>query len=449
MFTRGGGSSLSPPIGEVVPWPYTFHMNHLSALVVGTFGLSLTLTGCAASGESRRDLTPADFAITGQPADDAAAHDEVSQALEASSPSSSQTSQTAPPTAAPDSPDPETETATSPVVPHGAPISSPPASQNPAAPDPAHVMDAMIGQVNGRALYASTVLEPIHEQLGALGRTLPSGQFRVRARQLIGVTLEQLVADALILSEAERELDERQRMGLAMMVKNHREELLRQHGQGSLSLAEYHLLRDTGKTLDQTLQDFRNERVVQNYLRQRLLPKINVSRRDIERYYRDQYDQFNPKMTRVLRLIRVENETEAKQIAEQLAAGTPFEQVAGDKLNLYRPEAGGLMDPIVGDEPFSEPALNQALTTLKPGEHAGPFDMGRMKAFAYLESVEAPETKSLRDVQIQIDRLLREQQFQRLSTEYRARLFQDGSYNPISQMTDDLLEIAMSRYAAQ
>ena len=415
--------------------------------------LPLALVACAADQGSRADLTPSDFVVTGEPAD-AEVHDDVSESLqaaeaaeaEAAEEGESGTSQP-PPVSGPsdpaDAPSPHDD---------GAPASQPQgtAPDRPSsAADERFVMDAMVGQVNGRAIYAATVLEPIHEQLGALGRSLPPSQFTDRARQIISATLDQLVTDALILGEAERELTEQQRMGLTMMVDRHREELLRRHGKGSPSLAEHQLLQETGRTLDQTLRDFRNQRVVQHYLQQRLLPRINVTRRDIERYYRDHHDEFNPQTQRVLRLIRVESEVEASQITRQLEAGTPFAEVAAGKLNLYRPQEGGLMDQVVGDEPFSQPALNEALVSLKPGDYAGPFEMNGGQAFAYLESVHQPDTKTLQEAQLEIDRLLREQQFQRLSAQYRQRLFEEGSYNPIPQMTDDLLQIAVARYASQ
>ena len=40
-------------------------------------------------------------------------------------------------------------------------------------------------------------------------------------------------------------------------------------------------------TLEQRVSEKRNQVVVQNYLKAKLWPKINVSRKDIERYYRD------------------------------------------------------------------------------------------------------------------------------------------------------------------
>ena len=68
---------------------------------------------------------------------------------------------------------------------------------------PLYTVDAMVGQVNGKPIYASTVFESIFEQLAALGRSLPRAEFRQRAGQLIEARLGQIVTDALILGEAE------------------------------------------------------------------------------------------------------------------------------------------------------------------------------------------------------------------------------------------------------
>lgn len=417
---------------------------------VGVLAAALAV-GCASrQGDQAgpRDVQPADFAVGGQPEGvDPEPHTDLSGALrgadqadEAQEAGAPGAGARPPAEAGPSSPN------------TGAPIDAGPgsnASQPSTQPSPgeSYTMDAMVGQVNGRAIYAQTVLEPVTEQLQALGRQWSRPEFRDRAYALIRARIDQIVADALILGEAERDLNDRERMGLQAMVQRKREELLRQYGQGSVSLAEHTLIEETGKGLDQTLQEYREQVVVQRYLRQKLIPRINVSRRDVERYYNDHRAEFNPPTTRVVRLIRVQSEEEAKQIQAMLDAGQPFEQVAQDKLNLNRPERGGLMDPVVGEKVYENPELNNALLSLKVGQHAGPVPVGRGLGFLYLEKLEQPPQESLREAQLRIERLLREERYRELSAQYRRRLFQEGSYNDIDQMAADLTEVAIARFA--
>ncbi|MCX5659293.1 MAG: peptidyl-prolyl cis-trans isomerase [Planctomycetota bacterium] len=315
-----------------------------------------------------------------------------------------------------------------------------------AGQDEAYTMDAMVGQVNGQAIYATALFEPIHDQLLALGRARTRLQFRQQARQLIGSRLDQIVTDALILGEAERDLSDQEQQGLQQMLKEERANLVRRYG-GTPSLANEELRRTEGKSIDQKITETRQKLIVQKYMRQKLYPKINVTRRDIERYYRDRYADFNPPPGRVLRVIRVAEPSQAQRIDDALASGKPFAQIAGEPSNQYKRDTGGLMEKVVGDEIFDPKPLNQAVLALKIGEHTPRIKVGDNFWWVSLESFDSGQGKPLRDVQLEIEERLKRQRFNALSTQYRARLFNEGSYNPVDEMGDSLLAVALSRYA--
>lgn len=312
----------------------------------------------------------------------------------------------------------------------------------------AYTMDAMVGQVNGRAIYANAVLEPLADQLAALGRTLDPATFRRRAGELIAARLDQIITDALILGEAERDLNEAERFGLRVMMQRRREELLRQYGRGSRAMAEEAILRETGQTLDQNLEVYRQQQLVRRYLMQKLLPLINISRRDVERHYKDHLDTYQPKARRTIRMIRAARSDDAEAIAGMLAEGKPFAQIASSRLNGFNPAAGGLYsEPVVGDGGFGG-ELGQAIATLDEGQHAGPFTHNNATWFVHVDKLERGEGRPLREVQLDIERELRINRFRFLSQRYRQRLYAEGSYNEVDQMVRALTEVAVSRYAA-
>ena len=311
-----------------------------------------------------------------------------------------------------------------------------------------HRVAGMVGQVNGEAIYASEVFKPLREQLQSLGARLSVAEFRGRAQQLIRGRLDQLVTDSLILGEAQRDLSERQRQGLKAMMAQRREELIRKHGRGSVAVADSTLKRETGKGLEETLEDKRQQMLVQRYVRQKLLPRINVTRRDIERYYRDNEGRFNPPATRSFRLIRVADEAAADRVAQRLEAGETFKAIAQSGLNEFQTSQGGLMEDMQGEEVFGYDALNDAMLELDEGEHAGPIAIGGQYWFVKVVKLDQPEGKPLKEVQRQIESALRAQQFRRLQEEYRRTLYERGSYNPIDQMTAALVQIAVSRYTS-
>lgn len=311
---------------------------------------------------------------------------------------------------------------------------------------PQYAVAGMVGQVNGQAIYADHVFKPMSDQLKALAKQLPSDQFMQRAQQLIENRLQQMVADRLILGRASRDLSKGERQGLDHYVHEHREMLIRKYGRGSLPIAKQQIKQQTGKSLQQTIEDFRDEVIVQRYLHQKLVPRINVTRRDVRRYYHNHYQQFHPPTERTIRLIRVITDASAKKIEQMLDAGTPFKTVAANPLNSYNADDAGKMGEQQGDHVF-QGALNDAMLKLKAGQYAGPIDFKGGKWFIYIEKMTTPKSQSLRDVQLQIERQLRDEQFRMLSAQYRQKLFANGSYNNIDQMTKQLLQIAIDRYA--
>ncbi len=317
-------------------------------------------------------------------------------------------------------------------------------------------LDGMVGQIDGRPIYADSVFhgdDPIHDSLAALGRRLARAQFRNDASRLIESKLRAMVIDALVLAEAERDLLPGERDALRGVVQRHREELIRQFGEGSPAVAQEQILERTGKSFDAALRDYRNTIIVRRYISKVIDPKVNVTRRDVERYYRERQSEFRPPATRTLRLIRVADTAEAEAIAGRLAAGEPFAAVAQDERNRYSAGTGGLMTGLVGDRPLAAmlDPINDRVAGLSVGEAAGPIAVdGRLQGqwFVFVESADTPPQRSLMDVQVQIENTLRNQQRQRLTNRYYESLRSEVSESAVRQMTAALTEIAVSRYAA-
>jgi peptidyl-prolyl cis-trans isomerase SurA len=309
-------------------------------------------------------------------------------------------------------------------------------------------VDGMVGQVNGRAIYTKDVFDDqLSQTLATWGRELPRDVFRRRAAERIALRLNGMVTDALIFGEAQRDLSDQERQGLTVATTKFREQLLREHGQGSPALAEAKLMQDTGMGLEITIERWRQALVVQRYMRQKLRPKVNVTRHDVKRYYNDHYNEFNPPASRTVRVIQTASGDDSQAIRDMLDNGTPFAEAAADPRNLFRPESGGLMGAMAGDQLFADPTVNKATLELEADRYAGPFTVGDRDWFVFVENIETGETRPLMDVQTQIYNTLFEQQLREQTERYREELYKTGSYNSIEQMTLNLVEIATDRYA--
>jgi hypothetical protein len=324
----------------------------------------------------------------------------------------------------------------------------------PPAVDRAWLLDALAGQANGNPVYAGRVLEPLAAQLEALGRDLPAAQFQAKAAELIVARVRQIVFDALLLGEAERDLDPRELEGVRLALKERRAELIRRHGAGSPTVAEQTLRRETGRGVDGALQDYRQSIIIARYLQQVVSTRVHVTRRDIERYYRsvEGQRQYNPEPEHQLRMIVTERRADADQIDRELRAGAGFEAVARGKLNQFSARTGGATTAR-GDGPYAEAALNEALRALTPGRASPRVTVktrdGERHYWLFMVSTTRQPPRRLDDVQQEVERLLSVRRYQVEQDAYRRRLLREGVYNSVESMTAVVVEVAMARYATR
>ncbi|XAM01329.1 peptidyl-prolyl cis-trans isomerase [Phycisphaeraceae bacterium D3-23] len=313
-------------------------------------------------------------------------------------------------------------------------------------------VDAMVGHVNGEAIYAHAILEPIDARLAAFGRQYDGDEFLQRAAAVVAGRLKEVLIDKLILAEAGSGLSDRERQGVEGMVQQRREEMLRYYGQGSLTRARRAFLADEGIEFDEALAQFREEIVVRRYLQQELLPQINVQQRDVERLYTDLCENgtYDSKDQRVIRLIMTRDAVNAQTIEARLSDGDAFADVArDDSLNQYSAATGGQFnngEPIEGDQVMGDEAVNAAILALEQGHYAGPIVSGDRHFFVQLESFEAGLKVELRDVQAELEQRLRLEQWDALFRGFRQELWDAGGYTDPVQMTENLLDIAIARY---
>lgn len=312
---------------------------------------------------------------------------------------------------------------------------------------PGYTVDAMVGQVNGRAIYADQVLEPMEDQLAAMGRQLRPGEFRRQAYQQILRYLRSMIADALLYGEARRGLTEIEHGGLKRVIQQHREELLRIYGQGSLALAEQNIKLQLESTLDQQVEKYRQTVVVQKLLHEKLIPRINVTKGDIIRYYREHNEQFNPPVIREIHVIRAPDSEVAQQVRGYLTEGQSFKSIAGSELNTWKRSEAGAMTAI-GQKVFRQAPLNKRMLGLAQGQYTDePIQIDDAYWFLFMASIDRPASRSIAEVQLEIKQILHQQQFRMLADEYRSRLFETGSFNTLEEMAEALTAIAANRYS--
>lgn len=308
-------------------------------------------------------------------------------------------------------------------------------------------LDGMVGQVNGHAIYANTVLKDLEPTFERLSQSERPRVFRELAREAIIRRLNTIVTERLFIAEAERDLNAQEMAYLRHLVYERRKELLRKLGGGSVMVAEEEAKRRYDKTLDEMLEDYRSELLVSRLMALKIDPKIHIRRKDVEKYYHENAAEFNAPPKRTLRLILAHSGM-ADEIERELKAGKPFIEIASNpRYNARQPEKGGIyVEDEAGEVFFNDDAINKAVLALREGEHTGRVTIGGQPAWVYVDKLTEPVNKSLREAQLEIEQILFRQQKQRLTLQYREELLARGSYTSIEEMTDRVLAIVIARY---
>lgn len=317
--------------------------------------------------------------------------------------------------------------------------------------DQARPVDAMVGHINGEAVYADQIFDiNLVAQLESFGRRYDGEEFGNAAGGVIQDRLQGIIINKLILGEAERNLQESQRRGIEGRIQAERDELLRFYGQGSLAKAKAEFRKERGKELDQYLVEFREELVIGSYIRSKVMPKIVVNQRDVERYYADNIEKYQQPDQRIVRLIRAVDAVAAAKIGERLDKGQAFEKIAADpELNQYKPDSAGIFNdgsPVAGDRIIGLDPVNDALIKLESGKHAGPITVGESVFFVQVVERTVGVKITLAQAQIKIEQILRSTQFEKHALRFRLGLLRRGSYSDPAEMGNKLLDIAFARY---
>lgn len=340
----------------------------------------------------------------------------------------------------------------------------PPRGEEP-APPPAPVqrttatgsgfVDAVVGQINGRPVYASEFFAPMDARLRADAARLPPNQWMNQAASTIRSALRDRMVQELLLAEFQASLTREQRQGLLSFVGSLRQRLVAEN-LGSESLASSRLEESEGLTLEQKIQQQRDTEIIRAQINRAIGDRIYVSWREVELEYERNYDDYNPAPVARLRMLQVSerNPERVQEARDALANGEAFEAVA-TRLSDFRATEGGLWTITVEREGyentriFAPDELNEVAIRLSPGEVSDEFRWSGSAVWLTLEAIESPASRSLYDAQLEIHERLRRQRIAEEEAEYVVRLLGRASVTDLGEMLTRLLEIAQQRYLRQ
>lgn len=334
----------------------------------------------------------------------------------------------------------------------GPPPASPALAPPPIGNDDLILINAIVGQANGRPIVVSEFLDPLGPRLRALarekGRTKES--WRQEAAQAINVKLYDFIANEVLRAESISSLTPEMKQGLFAWI-DRQQQKFQSENLGSLEVANQRLASE-GKNFEQWKEEKEEETLIGYLLREKVYSRIQVTKRDSQLFYEQNYKKFNPDPKVYFRRISVPSRMRdtIAEISNRLAAGIPFTAIAESELNAYKRKDGGLDErDLEGEQAeadfYNNKALNGAAQTLQPGKFAGPFEVASDTEWLYLDRIDRTST-SWYDAQLEIENEIRGRRLTDGRNKYIDRLLKRASFTSVQEMTNRLLAIAEDRF---
>lgn len=311
------------------------------------------------------------------------------------------------------------------------------------------LVDAKVGDINGRPIFADSFLAPLSARLTQRAKELPRQQWRTFARTEISREVIGQVRDELLRAETLSQLKPEQKQGLFSYLDKVQKDL-ESENRGSREAASRRLFSEEGKTIDEFREKSEEAILIQEQIK-KIDSRVQVSWRDIQRGYdnlKDELSNSTEMRFRVLQVPASKPELIA-QVIEDLKTKS-FEEVARSPANIFKADVGGLEERVraKGNEKpdyFRNPLLNDAASKIRGGQVAGPLKLATTAAWVYLE----PKTEnvpSLYESQLQVEDTLRTVRRQREQDRYFRRLIERASLTNPDEMVEALALIAEDRY---
>ncbi len=352
-------------------------------------------------------------------------------------------------------------------------------------------VESLVGQVNGRPIFANAVLEPISDQLAAASKKMSRSQFAEEVRNALyqehesmGSTLYsgrlyELVITDLLLSEASSRLTEEQSYGIFSLINRLRDDLASAQG-GSQTLARVNLELEAGVSVEEFLEFQREKLLIDALYREKIWPKVNVSWRDIQREFEqislndfsseDANDVSEERLQAILLglrsglglgsipeakgqvsigMIRISktDEVQLQEVVDAFASGHSFGEVAA-QLEL---SDGGLWQTFemgnkgVHDIDVSD-LMKEKLMGATVGEVIESFELGSSVVWLSILDIQKPISIYNRPVQIAVRNQLQWIAFNREKARFIESLWGEGSIEEVQTMSERVANIAVRRF---
>lgn len=313
------------------------------------------------------------------------------------------------------------------------------------------VVEVLVGQINGRPVYASEFFAPMDARLRAQAKQLTRPRWFDEMRKTVRQALIDKMRDELLLAEFESSLTPEARRGVLAFVNDLRGNVVRGFT-GSSDLANRRLLEQEGITLDEKVKMERDRQLIGAQLQKVMGDRAYVSWREVQLAYERDFQAFNPPGKARLRVIQapMRDAERVQRVRAGLAAGEDFAAIA-TRESAFNSDKGGLHEVTLEGEYaettiFGAAPLNDLARRLTPGQTSEPLEWNNSMFWLRFEGIEKPEGLTLYEAQLQLFRAIQSQRMSEEEIRYFNQLLARSSASDFDQMALRLERLAVERY---
>jgi len=316
-------------------------------------------------------------------------------------------------------------------------------------PPPAGSVLPTVLMINNDSVTVDDILEPIRPQLEKTATSASRDGYYELLFQLIRRQIIEEVSERLIWQEASRELssdDQKKRLDVAV-DRLERDRINAEFGGRETRYEKY--LASLGKSRADVRERLKRRIVVEQYLHDRLVPRVSVRKRDLMKYYDEHPEDWTEKRTVEMWMIeaplpefykglgppspderrKARDDALAHITAAQakLRAGTPFDQVArSDSRGLHREDGGNwgvITAPLRGN--YEKPS--RVALALPEGATSDIIETPMALFIVKAAKVTGGETRRFEEVQGEIANRLQTEQFNELKYKFIQRTLEKAA----------------------
>lgn len=349
---------------------------------------------------------------------------------------------------------------------------TPPAPRKPVkpattAPAKVEVVTTSALQVNQAYISIEDVLRRTRRKLRALPSGISEDTFRQKATGIIGLTLRDMITEALVLQEAEKNLTDALNKQIDAEAEETLQKMINELGGGSQKKLEHALIED-GTDLKTVMAEQRRQLTVQIYLRSRFMPSITINRQMLLDYFQRHREEFasdkkvqmqmifapiraflakaeGTPSAQELKAARGQAKALIDQAAQALMGGEDFGEVAKRLSRGPKARDGGLW-PLMPAGSFRYEEVETAAFAMAEGQVSLPIETQAGFFVVKVTKVKPGKVARFEDAQEEIANVLRQEQYMKLTEEYLGKLVARSTIGDSKRLAERAVDQAVARH---